>query len=65
MITGLEHVAIFAEDTAALKDWYVKVLMKWLKDLRLKMLKLLPMQQQVQAVFLPSSLRISKEISFI
>ena len=25
MITGLEHVAIFAEDTAALKDWYVKV----------------------------------------
>lgn len=25
MITGIDHVAIFAKDTAALKDWYMKM----------------------------------------
>jgi len=25
MITGIEHVAIMAKDTAALKDWYIKL----------------------------------------
>lgn len=25
MIKGIEHVAIFAKDTAALKDWYIKM----------------------------------------
>jgi len=25
MITGIEHVAIYAADTAALKDWYMKM----------------------------------------
>ena len=25
MITGIEHVAIFAKDTKALSDWYVKM----------------------------------------
>lgn len=25
MITGIEHVAVCAKDTAALKDWYVKM----------------------------------------
>ena len=25
MITGIEHIAVCAKDTAALKDWYVKI----------------------------------------
>ncbi len=25
MITGIEHIAVCAKDTAALKDWYVKM----------------------------------------
>ena len=25
MIKGIEHVAVFAKDTAALKDWYIKM----------------------------------------
>ena len=25
MITGIEHVAIFSNDTAKLKDWYIKM----------------------------------------
>lgn len=26
MVTGIEHVGIFAKDTKALKDWYIEVL---------------------------------------
>lgn len=25
MVKGIEHIAIFAKDTAALKDWYIKM----------------------------------------
>ncbi|MCD7836212.1 MAG: VOC family protein [Lachnospiraceae bacterium] len=25
MVNGIEHVAIVSKDTAALKDWYIKV----------------------------------------
>ena len=26
MITGIEHIGVYSSDTAALKDWYVRVL---------------------------------------
>ena len=25
MVKGIEHIAVFAKDTAALKDWYIKM----------------------------------------